>query len=217
MAIGNRAYSVGGSSAQTEELWKSFRRHVFSLLHMAYRRLPAPSFKTAEEPEITGELACAMREIVESEDAPKWMYALSIHDDPPQNTTPRRGKHRPRLDLEIERSGAGIRPRYGFEAKRLCKPGHPIGKYGGKTGYLGKDGLGMFIDGAYASYSPEVGMLGYVQSGTTEEWRDACRQRLGSTQCVPCKPINDLEIHQSTHMRDTGRPIDIYHLFLIFR
>lgn len=217
MAIGNRVANTTGVSNQRQKLWNSFRRHVFVLIHMAHQRLPVAEFQASEETDITGELAHKMREIVEAEDALDWMHLISIHDDPPQNTTPRKGKRRPRLDLEIERAGAGKRPRYAFEAKRLSKPNHHMGNYLGKTGYLGQEGLGMFISGIYAPNEPEAGMLGYIQTDDIDTWYAACLQRMKNINCEQRNIVDGLHTFCSKHQRKSTQAIDIFHLFLIFK
>ncbi len=217
MAIGNRVSAASGPSTQSRKLWESFRRHVFVLVKMAYERLPAANFQAAEEPDITGELAREVEEILEEANAPEWMEHFDVHDDPPQNTTHRKGKYRPRIDLYIVRTQRGKRPRFYFEAKRLSKGKTYLGTFQSKKTYLGQEGLGMFINGIYAPNSREAGMLGYVQTGTVAEWHKDCQQRLGKIECVPVKLADDLEVFHSIHKRKAIGMIDIYHLFLVFR
>ena len=49
---------------------------------MGYRELNPTDYANSEEPDITGELVRAMREILERDSSPDWVEYYSIHDDP---------------------------------------------------------------------------------------------------------------------------------------
>ena len=95
--------------------------------------------------------------------------------------------------------------------------------------YVGIGGLGMFLDGAYASISPSAGMLGYVQNRTCTEWLSEVGDRLanGQTKFRLCEqedtfssldwPTHGLEnVRTSCHTRTNERlgSIRIFHLLL---
>ncbi len=147
------------------EYHKSFRRQVFELLRLGYKRLDSPDFQNSEEEDITGEHIKGIRNVVEDRSCPSWAQHYAIHDDPKINTPERLGKRRHRLDIEFERTGAGKHPRYPFEAKRLSSQTHAK-----MDKYLGSDGLRQFLAGNYASEQDEAGMLGCVQSETPSDW-----------------------------------------------
>lgn len=153
---------------------EALRRHAHELIAAGYERMDHISFADEQEPAITGELVREIRAYLEVfEDAPPWARYYSVHDDPPLAAEGRLGRHRRRVDIEFERVSAGKRPRLRFEAKRLSSPtGHSTG------GYLGEDGLGCFLSGAYPSTHGEAGMLGYVQSGSEEDWVRKIHDRL---------------------------------------
>lgn len=145
-----------------------------------------------------------------------------MHVEKPIATSRRKGKHRKRLDIEIEGVRHGPRPRYPFEAKRLCKNTHPIGVY------LGPKGLGEFLAGNYAPEKNEAGMMGYVQSDTPAVWSKKARDKF-ETYSELVRACDDgawsdtiiLEglafCYRSKHHRATvGNPITLYHLFLVF-
>jgi hypothetical protein len=73
--------------------------------------------------------------------------------------------------VEFERHKRGKRPRLRFEAKRLG---------GGATvaDYCGAEGLGAFVECHYSRTHDEVGMLGYVQTGTEDEWAEKLKTKL---------------------------------------
>src|SRR3989339_432301 len=99
---------------------KAFRKKVFTLLKMGYDRLDTIYFKNAEEEDITGELVRTIKEILEDRSSPEWMISFAIHEETRINTPGRKGKRRKRVDIEFEGVCHGRRPRYPFEAKRLC-------------------------------------------------------------------------------------------------
>ena len=142
----------------------AFVKNCWELLVRARHQLAGTPLSTEEEPSITGLLVERAKIILESDDAESWMEHLCVLDDPPQNDQPnRRGKRRPRIDIEFEQARRGQRPRFHIEAKRLYRSDS-------LTEYLGATGLEMFLDGAYASAWPSAGMLGYVQNRTCSDW-----------------------------------------------
>ena len=201
---------------------RRFRRDVFRILKGGYDRLNHSRYQAEEEPAITGELACAARTFIEGPGAPAWAARYSVHDDPPVSAAGKRGKRRPRLDIQIERTGPGPHPRFGFEAKRLCK-GHS-----GVAAYVGVKGLGALLDGTYCSEDDEAGMLGYVQSESEQDWADKLsshfnknastrhichggewREKVAITGLPKC-------FHTRHHRKHLMREITIYHLLLTF-
>ena len=110
------------------------------------------SLQSAEEPHITGELVRCARTIVEREDAAPWMEHMEVLDDPPQAVAGRHGKRRPRIDIEIVRTGRWLRPRFHIEAKRLYRSDSV-------NEYFGPGGLQMFVNGEYAGGWSSAGML----------------------------------------------------------
>jgi len=197
------------------------RRHAHELIAMGYQALCAEDFTCSQEPEITGELVRAMRQALEKDTAPPWATYYAIHDDPPLSVPGRRGKARPRVDIEFERITHGIRPRLRFEAKRL-------GRNHGVRKYLGREGLGCFTSGQYPLTHPEAGMLGYVQNRNEMLWASKIAVELRQ------KPeaygvVGDVlweqhyittqltHIYHSKHScQPLGEDIDIFHILLRF-
>jgi hypothetical protein len=222
VAIGTRSSKTTIESVDAYEYWQGFRERVFKLVKMSYDLLDPTQYKNSEEPDISGELVKKMREITQSNTAPRWASHFSIHDDPPINSPRRLGKKRQRVDIEIERTRYGKHPRYSFEAKRLS------GNRCTARQYFGSTGLGEFISGHYANDRDEAGMLGYVQSDTLETWavklEGKFRENKASLRVspghewVPVRIIPDLShCYHSKHDRPkVGRPITLYHLLLNF-
>ena len=212
-------------SEQQQSLYRlAFVKNCFVLVVRAYGAMDSRSLKTAEEPHITDELVRSARTLIESDEAELWMEPMEVLDDPPQALAGRYGKKRPRIDIEIVRTGRGRRPRFHIEAKRLYRPDSV-------NEYFGPRGLQMFIHGEYAGAWPSVGMLGYVQSDTCAIWlsRMASGFVARRVEIYACAGIPDwalagwegdgLEgVHTSQHERprpDLGR-IQIFHLLLEF-
>jgi len=200
-----------------------FRKRVFQLLKWSYDRLDAQKYQDSEEEDITGELVKNMNEILQDRSFPTWVGKFAVHEDPRINASDRKGKNRQRLDIELERVCHGPRPRYPFEAKRLSSNTHAtIGKY------LGSEGLGEFLAGNYAREADEAGMLGYVQSETPVDWAKKAHNKFKNTPDLvqTCHGgnwsnvniVSKLEhCYRSKHHRfSVGKPIILYHLFLVF-
>ena len=67
------------------------------------------------------------------------------------------------MDIEFECHRRVVRPKLGFEAKRLGN-GKTVGDY------LGTEGLAAFVNGYYPTTHGEAGMIGYVQEVSVESW-----------------------------------------------
>src|ERR1700733_7829409 len=109
---------VHGHPKYTAIYRRNFVKQVHSLVAMGYARLNPTHFKKAQEPAITGELIRFIRETIDDRTSPPWVGRYSIHDDPPVNVRGLKGKNRPKVDIEIEKTGRGTHPRFQFEAKK---------------------------------------------------------------------------------------------------
>ena len=211
MGIGRRAQGgFTGNSAHTPQYRAIFRKHVFTLLKLGYELLDTPALVEEEEPAITGDLAQAMNEIKHRPSQPQWMYNLAIHDDPPLNTTSRRGKYRPRADLTIELTGTWYSWEFTFEAKRFYRSS-------GVPEYLDKDGLGMFLCGIYAPNAKDVGMLGYVQYKSIAYWEAKLYEKMATNDPKVEKLINALSTFCTSHRRENGSKFSVCHTLLLFQ
>lgn len=142
---------------------EELRVHAVTFIWLGYRRLDAASLALAEEDDITGELVREMKVVALNPSSPAWVDHYEIHEQVPQNVGGKRGKRRPKMDIEFERHDRGPRPRLCFEAKRLGR-GATLGSY------LGDEGLGAFLCGYYPTTHGEGGMLGYVQNTADKDW-----------------------------------------------
>lgn len=200
---------------------QSFREDAHQLLAWGYQDARQLIASEREETEITGFIAEAIQARLSSPEIDRQFERYNIKDDNPIPGEGRTGKRRMRIDVIIEsnsRPRHKPRPWYIFEAKRLCRPSHPISKY------TDKDGLFRFIQGRYAADCPEVAMLGYVQTDTVDHWvaeltarfENDSRNQLSVTQKLSRVIIlSDLtEEWSSSHKRTNGTPLTVFHLFL---
>lgn len=210
--------------SQQHELYRpAFVHNCLALLVRARHSLPGIALRDEEEPSITGMLVKKAKEITESVDAEPWMEHLEVMDDPPQNDeAERKGKRRPRIDIEFVETRRGLRPRFHVEAKRMYRSDSV-------KEYLGAGGLVMFLRGGYASGWPSAAMLGYVQNQSCGEWRNRISLAIASmrTEIATCEDRGDLaptnwstagleDVQESCHNRVPGAlgRISIYHILI---
>jgi hypothetical protein len=201
----------------------AFIRNCHILVLRGYELIKAEDLSQVEETSITGELVRGVREVLESEDAEAWMQLFEVLDDPPQNVPDKKGRSRPRVDIEFVRlSGRGKRPRFHIEAKRLYRSDSV-------TEYFGDGGLGCFIAGRYAAQEAAGGMLGYVQTETSLEWLGRLRTGFAEraetlrvargTTLAEAEGLQDLApLQMSRHGREPAAlgQIEVFHLLLDF-
>jgi hypothetical protein len=195
-----------------------FRRDAHQLLAWGYEDARTNINSTLEETEITGFIAEKIDKRFDDPDTPSRFDRYYLGEDKPITGEGRTGKSRRRLDLVVEWSGCKPRPKYVFEAKRLCKNRDPI------SGYTGNDGLQRFVTGiSYATQYPEAAMIGYIQSDNYEYWiRELTRKFTESNNGLSIiKELTQVEVIASLpnelvsqHDRSTGSPMTVYHILL---
>ena len=205
--------------AYFDEYWSTYRRHVHTLLAWGYADSRSRVRAEHNEPAITGFIAEAIQDRLDTPDSPPWCNQLAIKDDPPIPGGGRTGRDRWRPDLIFESMKRRPRPRYHFEAKRLRKR-QSI------TDYLGEDGLHCFLSGRYAQESDEAGMLGYIQCDSISTWVERLQLAIdqdcqGKNEFLLLSPQRNIQIvdtfpqeWMSKHDRYTGKSIVIHHLLL---
>ncbi len=213
---------AAGRSANAPDYRRSLIERAHQLIAIGYERLNPAESRTAAEPEITGILVAAIREVFDDPASAEWVDHFDVHDDPPVDDGLRRGKHRSRLDIKFVSAKHRPRQAFSFEAKRLDQR-HSSGAY------LGAEGLGCFLSGKYARDEEDAGMLGYVQSDGRSDWAARIGQKLeeepqryavlagGSWHRHHLADGPD-HCYRSRHSRRSlKQPIDVYHTLLSFR
>lgn len=207
-------------SANTQDYREAFLGNAHRLLQLGYGRMNKATWKDADEPDITGELRVAMEKVIDAPDAADWLHPFSVEDEYHVNDGKRRGKSRKKVDIRISSSQPRPRNHLSFESKRLSEK-NPV-----RT-YLGNEGLGCFLSGAYAAEDDDGGMIGYVQSGKPGEWSESLAKDLASTEYAVCVG-GELQKHEfkegpeyifvSRHRRSSvGRDIRVFHTLLVFQ
>ena len=207
-------------SANKPDYQESFVNRSHRILSMGYARLDAPSFAEYEEEEITGELTHAMQEALQDRSAPRWAKHFWPHEETRLHDEKRRGKRRRRIDIEIMQHGISPRRRFRFEAKRLQDAAS-------RREYLGKEGLGCFLDGRYAREDNLAGMLGYVQQGSLDSQVASLAEALStdperyavaqSGEWTEVPVVEDLSTFRSVHNRKEDLlPVTLLHTMLLF-
>jgi hypothetical protein len=211
-------------SANVPLFREAFIKRVLQLLKLGYEMLTPERFATAQEEVITGELIRAIDDVLDNPPSAisEWADSFWAQEDRRVQKRGRRGKRRLRIDISIHSSEFHPRARFHFEAKRL----------GGRNSvrkYLGPDGLGAYLSGAYAKAESDAGMLGYVQSEDERRWAmELERQLSADSRQYACTSNPTLEAaslaeglnftYLSIHSRAAPMtPICIYHLLILFR
>ncbi len=215
-----RRKSPPSSPCNRSDYQKSFTTRVHQVLSMGYARLNVGSLAASKEEDITGELTCAMQTALQEPGAPRWAKYFWVQEEIPVHGQGREGKRRSRVDIQVMQHGRTKRPRFRFEAKRL----HDTRS---RREYLGRDGLGCYLTGRYASDDTMAGMLGYVQKGTVEHQATSFAEAFGSDpkrygiteegHWTHVQVVATLTTYRSVHDRvEPLPPIVLLHTLLAF-
>ena len=144
-----------------------FVERAHELLQAGYEAMDAKACNLWAEPEISGELAGKIEDLLFARNRP-WMRYWTAVDNWPENEPPtlgskrRLGKRRRLPDIKLKYAGQRETLYFRFEAKKLAGTGD-------FTDLISHtDGLGRFLRGAYGRRDAAGGLLGYVQTETAE-------------------------------------------------
>jgi len=211
-----------GRSSSSSINYREYRRvfigRCHELIKLGHGRLDPSRYKSADEWTITGDLNAAIEAVCDDPPASikKWVQFYHPSEESPVNSPFRSGKRRQKVDIQIVSAFNRPRARFLCEAKRLCRvPVHPV------SVYLGPEGLGCFISGAYAREQPDGGMLGYVQSDSEAHWLNEIKKREEKMKTLKSGPNPVSAIPgcvNSEHNRPSvGESINIFHTMLMFQ
>src|SRR6266850_5890641 len=142
-----------------------FIERVHELLQAGYEALDAGACNTWAEPEISGELAWKIEQLLWTRRQP-WMRYWTAMDNPPENEPDkpgfkkRLGKRRKLPDIKLKYAGQRETLYFRFEAKKLAG----TGDYTDLISHT--EGLGRFLSRVYGREDQAGGLLGYVQLET---------------------------------------------------
>jgi len=156
-----------------------FVERAHELLQAGYEALDAKACNLWAEPEISGELAWQIEELLCTRRR-QWMRYWTAVDNWPENepeksgSKKRLGKRRRLPDIKLKYAGQRETLYFRFEAKRLAG----TGDYSDLLSHI--DGLGRFLHKVYGRKDKAGGLLGYVQTESPEIHADRVRVALAS-------------------------------------
>jgi hypothetical protein len=218
--------SQGTLAPLWDEYLAALRKDAHLLLAWGYsdarRELP----NARDEYDITDLLAAAMEQRINDPLTPERFTLYSVHNERPVSPARQRGKERPKLDIQIQRNGVRPKPCYTLEAKRL-RDDDTAGAIDSVRHYIGDQGVGRFVTGAYDPGAVEAAMLACIQAHDAEFWLghfaaafsedvSSGRNRLKIIeQFERCQIIADLpDEASSTHHRNDGSAIRLLHIVI---
>ncbi len=192
-----------------DDLWKAFRKKAHRLLQMGYESALSKIREHNPEEDISGIIEKHIDDILMGGLCfePEYLH-IRTGNETPVNDDKRLGKKRLKIDIIVREPNSGAARVFAFEAKRLRTLSHPIGKY------TGAGGMECFLTDDYVPDMPEASMVGYVQNKDMRYWEQQLRGKLKQS-LKPIEVIKELP-HEwvSSHKRESGTPLDIYHIFL---
>jgi hypothetical protein len=203
-----------------------FVERAHELLQAGYEALNARACNLWAEPEISGELAWKIEELLYKRRQP-WMRYWTAVDNWPENeaempaSNRRLGKRRRLPDIKLKYAGQREALYFRFEAKKLAG----TGDYTDLISHT--DGLGRFLRRVYGRDDEAGGLLGYAQTESPEIHAARVRSSLvtdpkkyrvsanGEWTCARWKngPKCSFRV---VHLRERGSVIVIFYSFLHF-
>jgi len=216
----------GNLTAEWELYLAVLREDAHQLLAWGYADTRSQLTTARDEYDLTGLIAQAMDNRTNDPGTPERFSFYSVRPEHPFSPCGERGKDRPRLDIQIERTGDRPKRYFTFEAKRL-RDDRQASVSDSLNHYLGADGVGRFVEGYYATESTEAAMLGCVQAHDPPFWLDRVAQAFADDrspasnkfrllddfhreQVIPDIPDEAVSIHERTPLP----PLRLYQIFL---
>jgi hypothetical protein len=204
-----------------------FVERAHELLQAGYEAMDAKACNLWAEPEISGELAGKIEELLCTRRRP-WMRYWTAVDNWPENEpdTPsskrRLGKRRRLPDIKLKYAGQRETLYFRFEAKRLAG----TGDYADLISH--EDGLGRFLRRVYGRNDEAGGLLGYVQTESPEAHAERVRVALATDpKRYQVNTEGDWTVvtwesgpkccFRVIHFREARSLIVIFYAFLLFR
>jgi hypothetical protein len=204
-----------------------FVERAHELLQGGYEALDAKACNLWAEPEISGELAWKIEELLCTRRQP-WMRYWTAVDNWPENepdkpgSKRRLGKRRRLPDVKLKYAGQRQTLYFRFEAKKLAG----TGDYTDLISH--KDGLGRFLRRVYGREDKAGGLLGYAQTESPEIHAERVRIALESDpKKYRLNAKGDWAVanwkngpkcsFRAVHSRESASVIVIFYSFLPFR
>ncbi len=204
-----------------------FVERVHVLLQAGYEAMNAAAYNLWEEPDISGELAWKIGELLDTRQQP-WMRYWTAVDNWPENepaqpgSKRRLGKRRRLPDIKLKYAGQRETLYFRFEAKKLAGTGDFADLL------CPEDGLGRFLRCIYGRDDEAGGLLGYAQTESPDTHADrvklALEKSVGKYQVKVDGGWTAMNWSRGpkcsfrvVHKRDGRPPVTIYYSFLRFR
>lgn len=99
---------------------------------------------------------------------------------------------------------------FGIEAKKLNTTTE-AGKWESQAGdYVGRDGMGCFIEGRYAPHQTQGGMLGYVMDGNSQKAKTSISEAM-SKRTAELRASAPVELRASRHLPNLSDAFETQH------
>jgi hypothetical protein len=198
----------GSLSRVWDDYLAVLREDAHQLIAWSYSDTRDKLAAARDEYDITGLIASAMHDRINSPQTPERFTFYSVHNERPISPGGELGKARPKLDIQIER--CGIRPKrfYTIEAKRL-RDDVRASVTATLNHYFGAEGVGRFVSGRYEGDGSEAAMLGCIQAHDAAFWFQHFKASL-EADVIPDLPDEATTVHQ----RMDGTRIRLMHLVL---
>jgi hypothetical protein len=204
-----------------------FVERAHELLQAGYEAMDAKACNMWAEPEISGELAWKIEELLYARHQ-SWMRYWTAVDNWPENepdkpgSQRRLGKRRRLPDIKLKYAGQRETLYFRFEAKKLAG----TGDYTDLISH--EDGLGRFLRRVYGRQDEAGGLLGYVQTESPAAHAERVRTALATdSKKYQVNAKGEWTIvtwrngpqccFRVVHSRKGGSPIVIYYSFLLFK
>lgn len=204
----------------------ALREDAHLLLAWGYSDTRREPPNARDEYDITDLLADAMEQRINDPLTPERFTLYAVYNERPVSPAGQRGKERPKLDIQIQRTGVRPKPYYTIEAKRLRDDNKSTAS-DSLAHYLGDEGIRRFVAGVYDPEAAEAAMLGCIQAHDADIWLGylaraflddvtSGRNRLNIVeQLQPCRIIAELPHEASTtHQRISGSMIRLLHILI---
>lgn len=213
-------------SAEWDDYLVVLREDAHQLLAWGYVDVRLRLSVARDEYDMTGLMADAIARRIDDPQTPERFTVYSVHNERPISPDQELGKHRPRLDMQIERCAMRPKRYFTFEAKRL-RDDAISSVADSLRDYLGDNGVGRFVTARYATESTEAAMLGCMQAHDARFWFEQVREVLLQDEApgrdVFCltqqfhweRVIPDIPDEAvSSHRRPASDPIQLFHIFI---
>jgi hypothetical protein len=192
---------------------------ILNLLVETWKTLTKPT-EEEDEPKITNRFVKSMQQRSRAEGL---KFRVMAHVKELEHLNETTGKGFAEIDILVP-SGGDYRCYFAIEAKKLNTTNGANAWESQAGEYVGKDGMGCFVEGRYAPYQSQGGMVGYVMDGDCPKAKasitKAITKKAGELKAkMPDALGSSRHLPHSPHAFETMHALDraaftIHHLLL---